>query len=117
MSRPGGSGESGSATVLGLVTVALLTTAALVAAAVAGVLVGHRRVAAAADLAALAGATAVQEGRAACAAAARVAVANGARLGGCQVSGEIVTVEAVADVRSGLWPAVRVSSRSRAGPG
>lgn len=116
--------EAGSATVLVLVLVAVLTTIAVAGVAVGGLLVGHRRAAAAADLAALAaaeahgrgGAATVMGGAAACEQAARLSEANGARLTGCQVEGSDVVVEVAVDVPSVLGGDWAVPGRARAGP-
>lgn len=108
MRRSGRYGERGSATVwsLGVVAVLLaLFTAGLLL--VQAVVLRHRA-GAAADLAALAAADHALDGRErACALAAKVATAQGARLAGCTVTGEVADV--VAEVHG-----VRI--RSRAGP-
>lgn len=75
--------------VTGLVA-ALLGVLVLVTAVLAfqgGILVSQRQVQAAADLAALAGAGALQDGRDGCAAADVIAARNGARLVSCRVGG------------------------------
>ncbi|HSJ21000.1 MAG TPA: Rv3654c family TadE-like protein [Nocardioidaceae bacterium] len=116
------SAEDGSATVLGVVLVCLLTTVALVSAVVAGVLVGQRRAAAAADLAALAAAEALGRGAAttssgvdACGQASRVSHANAATMTGCLVEGSEVVVEVAVEVRSFFGAALTVPGRARAG--
>jgi secretion/DNA translocation related TadE-like protein len=101
--------------VLVLVLVALLATVALVGAGVGAVVATHRRVAAAADLAALAGASAVGSARDPCAAATDVAAANGAVLSRCELDGAVVSVVA----HRGLPDALGghdLSARARAGP-
>ena len=108
--------EHGTATVFALVFVGLLTTVAVLGAAVAAVLVGQRQATAAADLAALAGASVVQEGGAACPAAERIAERNQAGLRHCAVSGDVVTVEVTLAVRSVFRSEVEVRARARAGP-
>ncbi len=115
--------EAGSATVLVLVLVAVLTTIAVAGVAVGGLLVGHRRAAAAADLAALAAAETLGRGggtsvggAAVCEQAARLSEANGARLTGCQVEGRDVMVEVAVDVPSVLGGDWAVPGRARAGP-
>ncbi len=110
------SSEKGSAAVLGVVMVCLLTTLALVAVVASGILVGHRRAGAAADLAALAGAAAVQRGEDACAAAGHVAGANSARLVGCTTVGETVSIEVATEVPSAFGATWTVAARARAGP-
>ena len=109
-------GERGSATVFALVFVGLLATVAVLGAAVAALLVGQRQAAAAADLAALAGASAVQDAAAACPAAEQIAERNRAGLSECAVSGDVVTVEVTLVVRSVFRSDVEVRARARAGP-
>jgi len=97
----------------------MLVSLSAVAGVVRGVAVTARhRAEMAADLAALAGATAVVDGyTSACGAADRVARSNGARLSRCVVAGDVVEVLVVRAVpfgRLGSWPA---SGRARAGPG
>jgi secretion/DNA translocation related TadE-like protein len=108
--------ERGAATVLALTLLGALVTVAVLLAPLAGALVASRRAAAAADLAALAGASAVQHGQDGCAAAARVAAANHARLASCGVSTEDVRVGVVVDAGRVLGRALEVSARARAGP-
>jgi secretion/DNA translocation related TadE-like protein len=81
----------------------------------ARVVVEQRRAAAAADLSALTGATAVQQGRRPCAAAASSAAVNGAELTGCTQQGEEVAV-VVTMPFSVVGRAVRVTARAEAGP-
>ena len=110
------SSQSGSATVLSMTVVGCLLTVTWVVLALAGLVVGQRRVEAAADLAALAGAAAAGTGHPACPAAAAVAVANDARLGVCRVQGQVVEVET--SLESGLLPgAPTLRAQARAGPG
>lgn len=108
-------GDRGSATVLGVVLVAVLAMAATLAASVGGVVADQRRVESAADLAALAAAGAAQAGGNACFAAARSAHRNGARLASCAVDGEVITVRVVRS-RVVLGRTVELSSRARGGP-
>ena len=93
---------------------ALLT---VLMAGVGGALVTVRRVQSAADLSALAGATAHAAGRTACPEVARVADRNGTTLDSCGVlEGGDVQVVVSASVR-GPWPEpLRVRGRARAGP-
>jgi secretion/DNA translocation related TadE-like protein len=108
--------ESGIATILGLAIMGILL---LLAAASAGVvsLVGARHQAeAAADLAALAGAQAALDGGDACRSASRIAVANGGRLVGCEVEGEVVEVRVDVDAPRLLGHTWTLSGRARAGP-
>ena len=109
--------ERGAVTVL---AVALLGLVLLVGAALgvaAAMVVDHRRAQAAADLAALAGATAHQRGEDGCRAAARMAVANGGALGGCRVEGDAVVVEVRVTGPRWLGQVADLSGRARAGPG
>ena len=115
MSHPG-RGQRGSATVLALGLVGVLAFATVLVAAFGGVVADQRRVASAADLAALAGAGALQDGADPCAAARSSADRNGARLGRCSVDGEVVTVRVLREAGPVLGRTLEVSSRSRAGP-
>jgi secretion/DNA translocation related TadE-like protein len=115
--------EEGSASVLGLVMVCVLTTVALVAVAVAGVLVGQRRAAAAADLAALAAAEVLRGGGAttvggldACGRASRVSESNDATMTACLVEGPEVVVEVAVAVPTFFGADLSVPGRARAGP-
>jgi secretion/DNA translocation related TadE-like protein len=95
----------------------LLVTAAM--AFQGGVLVAQRRVQAAADLAALAGAAAAQRGEDACAAAAKVAERNAARLATCSVQGSAASEVLVAVARDGprlFGRSVVVHASARGGP-
>lgn len=105
----------GSATVLAAVLVAALAATSVLALGAGAVLVDHRRAQAAADLAALAGAAAAQEGADACAAADGLARANGAVLETCEVSAQTVLVEVVVDTRF-VELVGEVVGRARAGP-
>ena len=111
------SDQRGAVTVLAtaLLGVLLFLTAAF---GVAEAMVSdHRRAQAAADLAALAGAQAIQQAGDACTAAADIAAANGADLEECQVQGEDVVV--TARVTGPRWLGARgdLSAQARAGPG
>ena len=109
-------GERGSTAVLATVLMGLLGVVSVFVAALGGVVAEQRRVATAADLAALAAAGAVQSGADACAAASSVARRNGGRLRSCRVSGDVVAVEVVRGERVVLGRGVRVSAQARAGP-
>lgn len=108
--------DVGSATALVVVLVTVLATVAVVVSLVGGAVVEQRRVEAAADLAALAGAGAVQAGHDPCSAARSVAGRNGAALVGCAVDGDEVTVRAQQDTRAVLGMTFTVTGRARAGP-
>ncbi len=91
---PGVAGERGSAGVLTALGVLVLTTAAGIALLLTACLIVRAQAAAAADLAALAGAESILEGpHAACARAATVVRANGARMEWCEAPGEGVRLE------------------------
>jgi secretion/DNA translocation related TadE-like protein len=77
----------------------------------------HRMAQSAADLAALAGAAALQRGEAPCAAAAGVAVANEAALTSCRPDGEEVTVTTLVTGPKWLGQAGDLTAEARAGPG
>lgn len=105
---------SGSVLVVGVVLALLVLTAGGLVVGSAVVASGRARTAA--DLAALAGAAALQRGSSsggACAEAGRVASANGSRLMGCAVGG--FDVEVTASSGAALVAGVAVA-RSRAGP-
>lgn len=106
----------GSASVLAVVLLGVLAATAVLVAAVGGVVVDQRRVAAAADLGALAAASALQQGEDPCAAARSVAGRNGARLAGCAVQGQVVGVRVTRQARLLLGHRIQVSSQARAGP-
>lgn len=79
--------------------------------------IGHHRVDAAADLAALSAAHAVQAGEAdGCRAARRIAAAHVVELRGCRVEGETVSVVVAVRLRMGVLGAPVVSAEARAGP-
>lgn len=109
--------QRGSATVLALPLLGALTVAAVLLAFVGGAVVTRRQVASAADLAALAGAAAIQHGLAGCAQAAAVAARNGAELDTCTVDGSEVRVVVRAGTAELLGRSLTVSARARAGPG
>lgn len=114
--RRGPRGHRGSATVYAMVFIGLLTTLALVAMAIAGLFVGHRKAAAAADVAALAGAAALQHGAAGCEAAGRISAANRVELLSCETSGAVVDVEVALDVQSPFGATFAATGEARAGP-
>ena len=108
--------QSGSATVLAMTAVGCLLVVTWVVLVLAGLVVGQRRVEAAADLAALAGAAAAGAGQPACPAAAAVARANHATLGACRVQGRVVELETL--LEPGLLPGEpSLRAQARAGPG
>lgn len=109
--------DRGSAAVVAVVVAALLGVLACVAASLAGLVVAQRRAAAAADLAALAGATSVRSARDPCTPARVVAERNGGQLARCVVTGSEVTVTVTRGVSPWFGPEFDVHSDARAGPG
>ena len=113
---PAARGSRGAATVLGVAMAGLLLLLGVALAELTAVVAAHRRAQAAADLAALAGASAPAEP---CAAAERVALANGARLAACTPEGSragvLVTVRV--DGPPGLDRVLVIEGHARAGPG
>ncbi len=113
--RPGrgAAAERGAATLLGVALAGVLLLIGVTLAEITAVVAAHRRAQAAADLAALAGATSPGES---CAAADRVATANGARLTGCLLEGADVLVSVRVDPPPGLDRVVTIPGQARAGP-
>lgn len=107
--------EDGVGTVLVLALVGVLVFLALVASGTTAIVVGHRRAQLAADLAALAGAAAAQDGRDPCAAAADQAARNGATGQECAVDGPVVRVVVRVVLPAALGHR-EVRARARAGP-
>ena len=97
--------EQGSATLLAALWILVLVLVAAAGIVLATALAARTRVDTAADLGALAGASAVLEGpQAACARARRVVSANGASLVSCVVQGAQVRVEVTARApRPATW--------------
>jgi secretion/DNA translocation related TadE-like protein len=108
--------QRGSAAVLVVGLTGVLVTVTLLVAAVGGVVADQRRVEAAADLAALAGAGAVQAGRDGCVAARETAGRNGGALRTCALDGDVVTVEVGRDSQVALGRRLALVGRARAGP-
>ncbi len=109
-------GEGGSATANAVVWIGVITAMAMACVLAAAVITTHRRSQAAADLAALAGAQALQRGADGCRAAAVNAGRNRAELLRCASvdSDMVVTVAAVPPDVFGA--ALTVPARARAGP-
>ena len=100
-----------------VVTLAFVLVAVTVAGSVGGrLLVEHRRVVAAADLSALAAATALQRDEPACRAARRFAGLNGAGLERCTVRGDVVEVVLTRTVDVPVAGSATLSGTARAGP-
>ena len=106
--------ERGAATVLVVAMAGVLMFVMTGLAAAGGLVTSQRRAQAAADLAALAGASHLDE---ACASAGQVAFANGAALESCRLYGDVVTVTVSVAGPRVPWRAVRVTAEARAGPG
>ena len=115
-SRRGTARERGSATPLAAVMAAAVLVCTGTAVTGGRLLTDQRRAAVAADLAALAGAAAVQRGADGCPAAVRVAVANGALVTRCRVDGEEVHLEVRTESVRLLGRLVRPRAEARAGP-
>ncbi|MFC7404430.1 Rv3654c family TadE-like protein [Georgenia alba] len=114
--------QRGSGTVLGLALIALLLTATLVVVGLARAVHARGVAQTAADLGALAGATALHAGGAAepCAVAREVVSTNDAELVTCRVAGEDVEVGASVAVVAEGWPVegreLHARAEARAGP-
>lgn len=115
--------ERGSATLLGLASGLLLLGAGLVCALWAVVSTGHHRAAAAAEMAALSAAQAMQpggdwqaEGNGPCDVASRIALAHRTELLSCRCDGDTVEVVAAVELRLGVLGSPSVQSAARAGP-
>lgn len=108
--------ERGAATLIVLALCGLLMFVGLALAGVAAVVLTQRSAQAAADLSALAGATAAVSGADPCAVANDIAVANGAVVTSCELAGSEVSV--AVRVRGPRWADRRydVTARARAGP-
>lgn len=115
MTRPARS-ERGAATLLVLSAVGTLLFVGVALAGVAALMLTQRTAQAAADLAALAAATALVGGEDACAAAAQVAAANAAALTGCDLDGQEARVRATVTGPRLAGRRVEVMAEARAGP-
>ena len=111
-----GTGERGSAAVLATVLVGVLAAVTALAAVVGGAVTDQRRLEAAVDLGALAGASAAQRGTDACAAAGSVTARNGARVTTCSVDGAVVTLRAGRLTQRVLGLRFTLTATARAGP-
>lgn len=105
---------SASLFVISCLAVLLLVGAAL--GVVAAMVRAHRSAQSAADLAALAAASALAQGRDPCPAGAGTAAANGARLTACEVSGAEATVRVEVPGPHWLGQAADLAAEARAGP-
>ena len=106
--------DQGGATVLVVAMAGLLMFVMAGLGAAGGLVTAQRRAQAAADLAALAGASHLDD---ACGRAGEVATANGAALEDCRLGGYDVTVVVSVGGPDVPWRDVRVTAEARAGPG
>lgn len=109
-------GDRGGATVFTAACVAVLLLVGSALAVVTAALVGHRKAQAAADLAALAAASARAEGSDGCSAGAAIAEANDVRQIACTSAGEVVTVKVSVPGPDWLAWSADLTARARAGP-
>ncbi|WP_341924558.1 Rv3654c family TadE-like protein [Nocardioides psychrotolerans] len=118
--RPAGPGRRrdgrGAVTVVVVALAGLLLLLGSALGVVAALVVAHRSAQAAADLAAVAGATALQRGRDPCSTAADVAAGNGASLSACAVVGRDVLVDVSVTGPRWLGQDADLEGRARAGP-
>ncbi len=114
--RPRARTVRGSASVLAVALLGVATTGSVLVAVLAGAVVDQRRAESAADLAALAGAGAAQDGRDACVPARAVTGRNGGRLVACAVADLVVSVRVERRTRSVLGLGFTAVGRARAGP-
>ena len=105
--------ERGAATVLVVAMAGVLMFVMSGLAAAGGLVTAQRRAQAAADLAALAAASHLDD---ACGRAREVAAANAAVLQACRLAGDDVIVEGSVAGPRGPWRDVRVPAEARAGP-
>jgi secretion/DNA translocation related TadE-like protein len=119
-SGAGARGDGGGATVLVVAMAGVLMFVMVGLAAAGGLVTAQRRAQAAADLAALAGASALAEvsgPTGPCAAADRVAGRNAAVLDACTPDGPAIRVTVSVPGPHVPWREVRVTAEARAGPG
>jgi secretion/DNA translocation related TadE-like protein len=109
--------ERGSASLFAIACLAVLLLLGAALGVVAAMVRAHRSAQSAADLAALAAASAVGSGRDPCATATGTASANDARLTSCTVLGREVTVRVRVDGPHWLGQTADLSAEARAGPG
>jgi secretion/DNA translocation related TadE-like protein len=107
--------ETGAGTVLAVAMIGLLVTVTVATSGAVGLVAGHRRAQAAADLAALAGAAALQDGGDACSRAGTVAERNGASLRRCRVEEWNVSLVVASSVHL-PGGSIDLRARSHAGP-
>jgi secretion/DNA translocation related TadE-like protein len=109
--------ERGAATVLAVSLASVLVLLGMAGAWVGAVVADHRSAQSAADLAALAGAQAVQSGQPPCVVVEEVARANAARATQCSVAGADVWVSVEVEAPDLFGRSATVTGRAHAGPG
>jgi secretion/DNA translocation related TadE-like protein len=114
--RSRGGEERGAATLVVLAFSGLLMFVGLGLAGVAAIVHTQRSAQAAADLAALAGASAAVSGADACAAAGDIAAANGAVIAHCELAGLVVTIGVSVQGPRLVDRRYDVTAEARAGP-
>lgn len=107
--------QRGVASILGTALIGVLVSVSVAVTGGVAVVAAHRSAQSAADLAALAGAGALQQGADPCSAAADVARANRTILRGCRVDGWNVAVVVVSRARLPIGR-VDLPARANAGP-
>jgi secretion/DNA translocation related TadE-like protein len=107
--------ERGAGVVVGIGLLAVLLFVAAVSVGTVAIVLAHRRAQVAADLAALAGAAALQRGDEPCAAVNRIADRHRVTVTRCRVAGLTVDVATAVELPVALGGA-DVAARARAGP-
>ena len=107
--------QHGVATVFGLAMIALLVFVAAVGVGVNALITAHRGAQGAADLAALAGASAQVDGRDPCGVAAHIASANHAQLTSCTLGSASVAVQVSVKTMRLFGESHQLRARARAG--
>ena len=107
--------DRGAATAMAVALVGLLVAVAAISVGTVGIVIAHRRAQVAADLASLAGATALQRGVDPCAEASLIAGRHGAVVTRCLVDGSTLLV-ATSVVLPAALGGEEVRARARAGP-
>jgi secretion/DNA translocation related TadE-like protein len=107
--------ERGAVVVVAIAMIGVLVVLAATCAGAVAIVLAHRRAQVAADLAVLAGASALQQGGDACASVVRIAGRHGARVTRCAVDGFSVTASTAVDLPAVLGGG-QVPARARAGP-
>lgn len=108
--------ERGAASLFAVACLSLLLVLGAALGVVASIVHAHRVAQSAADLASLAGASALADGRDGCGTAGRIAAANGASVDSCRVSGLDVTVAVTVPGPRWLGQSGDLGAEARAGP-